>query len=111
MINFVTKTFEQLSNTELYQLLKLRAEVFVVEQQCVYADLDDKDYNCFHVLGYDQHQLVAYARLVPKQLTFNEASIGRVVTNHLARRSGYGKLLMVYCMDQAQRKFNTKTKY
>ena len=59
MITFTTKTFNELSNTELYQLLQLRAEVFVVEQNCPYLDMDDKDQKSFHVLGYDNGKLVA----------------------------------------------------
>lgn len=107
MVNFVTKTFEELTNNELYQLLKLRSEVFVVEQKCVYPDLDDKDYKCFHVLGYEAQELVAYARLVPKGLTFKDVSIGRLLTGQLVRQLGYGKLLMIYCMAEVQIKLNT----
>ncbi len=107
MIHFITKHFSQLTTNELYAILKLRADVFVVEQQCVYADLDEKDYACSHVMGFNEKQLIAYARLVPQGLIFSEASIGRVATIYSIRRYGYGKQLMVYCLEQAQQLFKT----
>ena len=95
MIIFTTKSFNELSIIELYQLLQLRAEVFVVEQNCPYLDLDDKDQKSFHVLGYHNGKLVAYTRLVPIGVSYNvEPSIGRVVTHPSVRSLGYGKLLM-----------------
>jgi len=97
MITFTTKTFEELSNIELYQLLQLRAEVFVVEQKCPYLDLDDKDQKSFHVLGYYNNKLVACTRLVPVGVSYEkEPSIGRVVTHPSVRSLGFGKLLMDY---------------
>ena len=105
MISFSTKRFEQLSTTELYEILKLRAEVFVVEQHCVYMDMDDKDYQCLHVLGYHGEDLAAYTRLVPQGISYEEASIGRVVTSPLYRKHGYGKLLMEYSIHQTLSSF------
>lgn len=108
MISFTTKTFNELSNTELYQLLKLRAEVFVVEQNCLYLDMDDKDYKSFHVLGYDNGKLVACTRLVPIGISYDlEPSIGRVVTHPSVRKSGYGKLLMEYSINETKKRFNS----
>lgn len=107
MISFSTKTFEQLSTKELYVILKLRAEVFVVEQQCVYMDMDDKDYRCLHVLGYHGEELAAYTRLVPQGISYQEPSIGRVVTNPLYRKHGYGKLLMEYSINQTLKSYNS----
>jgi len=72
MIEFTTKTFNELSNIELYQLLQLRAEVFVVEQNCPYLDMDDKDQKSFHVLGYDNNKLVACTRLVPIGISYEK---------------------------------------
>lgn len=108
MITFVTKTFNELSNTELYQLLQLRAEVFVVEQSCPYLDMDDKDYKSFHVLGYDNGKLVACTRLVPVGISYDiEPSIGRVVTHPSVRSLGYGKLLMEYSINETKKRFNS----
>ena len=108
MITFTTKTFNELSNLELYQLLQLRAEVFVVEQNCPYLDLDDKDQKSFHVLGYHNGKLVAYTRLVPIGVSYNvEPSIGRVVTHPSVRSLGYGKLLMNYSITETKKRFNS----
>lgn len=108
MISFVTKTFTELTNTELYQLLQLRAEVFVVEQNCPYLDMDNKDYKSFHVLGYDNDKLVACTRLVPIGISYDlEPSIGRVVTHPSVRSLGYGKLLMEYSIKETKKRFNS----
>jgi ElaA protein len=108
MINFVTKSFSELSNIELYLLLQLRAEVFVVEQNCPYLDMDNKDQKSVHVLGYDNGKLVACTRLVPVGVSYDlEPSIGRVVTHTSVRSLGYGKLLMEYSITEAKSRFNT----
>ncbi len=108
MITFITKTFSELSNIELYELLQLRAEVFVVEQNCAYQDMDDKDLKSFHVLGYDNGKLVACTRLVPTGVSYeHEPSIGRVVTHPSVRGLGYGKLLMEYSIAETKKRFNS----
>lgn len=93
-MKWFVKSFEELLLEELYDLLKLRAEVFVVEQTCVYNDLDDLDKVALHVIGVDNDQIVAYARLLPVETRFKTASIGRVVTDRSARGEGVGKELM-----------------
>lgn len=107
MISFTTKSFDELSNTELYQLLQLRNEVFIVEQTCPYPDLDNKDFKSLHVLGKENDQMVAYARLLPQGISYDKASIGRVVTSSAVRKTGYGKLLMQYAILETLRLFNT----
>lgn len=107
MIHFITKTFQELTNTELYQVLKLRSEVFVVEQNCVFLDMDDKDEASYHVLGYYKNTIVAYTRLVPKDVIYKTVSIGRVVTHPSVRKLGFGKLLMEYSISEARAKLNT----
>lgn len=107
MISFKTKAFNDLTTLELYQLLQLRAEVFVVEQNCAYLDMDDKDQKSFHVLGYDNEKLVACTRLVPVGISYSEEpSIGRVVTHPSVRALGYGKLLMQYSISETKQLFN-----
>ena len=113
MLTFRCVSFEALSNQELYALLKLRAEVFVVEQNCVYLDLDDKDQQGHHLLGLNsQQQLLAYARLLPQGISYPDyASIGRVVTTASLRGTGAGKALMQYAIDRAAELFkNTPIK-
>lgn len=87
--------FDALHARNLYALLQLRTEVFVMEQNCVFQDMDGADARCFHLLGErTDGTLAAYARLVPAGLKFTEASIGRVVTLPAARGSRQGHVLM-----------------
>jgi len=87
--------FDALSNNQLYDVLRLRSEVFVVEQNCVFRDLDNIDQHCHHLLGYAENQLVASTRLVPPGISYQDyASIGRVVTAKEFRRHKIGSELM-----------------
>ena len=89
------KTFDALTAAEVYALLKLRSEVFVVEQNCVFLDMDDKDQMCHHLLGYKGNLLAAYTRIVPAGVSYPDyPSIGRVITSPQARGEGLGKILM-----------------
>src|SRR5687767_5693302 len=88
------KSFNQLTPAELYAILRLRIEVFIVEQNCVFQDADNKDIYCHHLMLFENKQLVAYARLVPPGLSYNEMSIGRVVSSKNVRRTGAGSQLM-----------------
>ncbi|MFN3756163.1 MAG: GNAT family N-acetyltransferase [Flavobacterium sp.] len=91
---FKNKTFQELSLEELYQLLRLRCEVFVVEQNCVYQDIDDKDQKAIHLLGFSKGILVAYSRLFQPGDYFKQASIGRVIIKESYRNKKWGVLLM-----------------
>jgi ElaA protein len=93
-LNWILKAFNELSPEELYKILRLRSEVFVVEQNCVFLDMDNKDQVCYHLMGMLENELVAYVRIVPPGLAFNEASIGRVVSSGKHRGSGAGRQLM-----------------
>ncbi|WP_036386225.1 GNAT family N-acetyltransferase [Muricauda sp. MAR_2010_75] len=90
----VIKTFDELSTEELYQILRLRSEVFVVEQNCVYQDIDNKDQKALHVLGLKNGGLVAYTRMFRPGDYFENGSIGRVVVANNQRKYGYGKQIM-----------------
>lgn len=89
-MDITVKTFDQLTSNELYTLLRLRSEVFVVEQDCVYQDLDGKDERALHVLGLEEGKLVAYARCFQAGDYFDEAAIGRVLVRENYRKLGYG---------------------
>ncbi|MBB1286665.1 GNAT family N-acetyltransferase [Flavisolibacter sp. BT320] len=93
-IQWIEKKFEALTPYQLYAILQLRNEVFVVEQNCVFQDADDKDQDSCHLMGFWNNKLVAYTRLVPPGYIYAEASIGRVVTSPAVRRSGAGRELM-----------------
>ena len=84
---------------ELYQILQLRSEVFVVEQNCVYQDIDGKDHKAIHLLGETGGKIVAYARLFGKGDYFDETSIGRVVVSAASRDKKYGHDLMRAAID------------
>ena len=103
---FKTKTFNQLSGQELYSLLKLRSEVFVVEQNCVYLDIDGKDQKAIHVLGFFNEELVAYSRLFDAGDYFENASIGRVIVAQNHRDKKWGNNLMVEAIMQIKSHFN-----
>lgn len=94
MLDTKVKSFEALNTTELYELLQLRSEVFVVEQDCVYQDIDGKDQKALHILGYKDDNLVAYTRLFKPGDYFEEASIGRVVVRANQRQHKYGYDIM-----------------
>jgi len=100
MIIWKCKHFKDLSAYELYDILRLRNEVFVVEQNCVFQDADNKDQHCYHLCGWKNDQLIAYVRLVPPGISYDEPSIGRVVTSPSERRTGAGRLLMQKAIEE-----------
>ncbi len=99
------KKFEDLTPNELYAILQLRNEVFVVEQACVYQDADNKDQKAWHLMGWEKDKLVAYTRILPPGVAYPYASIGRVVTSPLVRRNGAGRELMEYSIQITQELF------
>lgn len=98
MTNWIWSSFEDLSRHDLYQIAKARQQVFIVEQNCPYPDLDDLDPVSWHLIGRtevpDKEDLLAYARICPPGTRYTEPSIGRVLTTAAARGEGLGKLLM-----------------
>ncbi|MCK8816958.1 GNAT family N-acetyltransferase [Natroniella sulfidigena] len=88
------KFFDQLSVDELYKLLKVRVDVFVVEQDCPYPECDNKDRNSFHLFAEKEGEILAYARLILPGISYPEASIGRVVVVKEYRKQGLGRELM-----------------
>lgn len=100
-------TFEDLNIHQLYEVLQLRAEVFVVEQDCVYQDIDRKDQKALHVLGYEGKELVAYTRLFPPGVYFKEAAIGRVVVRQEHRKKNYGHEILKASIHAIEQQFKT----
>ncbi len=96
--------FCELSTTQLYQLLKLRVDVFVVEQNCPYPELDDKDHQdgVYHLLGYQEEKLVACARLLAPGISYPQVSIGRIATAQKQRKHGLGKQLLNTALEQCE---------
>lgn len=93
-MKWVLKKFDDLTPAELYAILRLRSEVFVVEQNCVFLDMDNKDQACYHLMVWQNEKLAGYTRLVPQGISYDLPSIGRVVTSSFVRKTGAGKLLM-----------------
>jgi len=104
-ISWVCKPFSDLNVYELYDILKLRNEVFVVEQTCVFQDADNKDRYCHHLMGLVDNDLGAYARIVPAGVSFPQPSIGRVITKADYRKTGLGKALMGKAIEECDRLF------
>lgn len=103
MLNFICKAFNQLSLEEMHEVFMLRSEVFVVEQDCIYQDLDGKDPKALHILGVDQtNKIVAYSRILPKGEYYHSyVVIGRVVVSETFRGKKYGHLLVKHSIEQA----------
>jgi ElaA protein len=108
-LNWEYKHFTALTHKELYAILDLRNKVFVVEQNCVYNDTDGKDLNCWHLCGWQNNVLVAYARIIAPGISYEEASIGRVITHPDFRKLGYGKELMTIAIEKTNAQFNVNT--
>jgi ElaA protein len=107
-LNWQCCFFNDLKAAELYAILQLRNEVFVVEQNCVFQDADNKDPFCYHLCGWDDETLVAYTRLVPPGIAYKEPSIGRVVISPGYRNTGAGKALMQNSIEQCKKLFDNK---
>jgi len=101
VINWRFAPFDELAPREAHDMFQLRSAVFVVEQNCVFLDLDGVDPQCWHLLGYKDAELVACARFVPPGVKFAEPSIGRVITAGGVRRTGLGRVLMAEAMRRA----------
>jgi len=110
MVHYTCKAFQELTLDQLYAIMVLRQEVFVVEQDCPYIDADNKDQDSYHLMGWNaDNQLVAYTRLVPKGISYNNyISIGRVITSKLVRRQGVGITLMEKSVDKIRELFGTE---
>lgn len=108
-LNWTLNKFDSLSVRELYAILKLRNEVFVVEQNCVYPDTDDKDQLSWHLCGWDGDQLAAYCRIIPPGISYPDACIGRVVTALPYRKAGIGREIMKQAIEKTCTLFNTGT--
>ncbi len=106
-MHIAAKKFEELSTEELYRVLQLRSEVFVVEQSCIYQDVDGKDQKALHVLGTKNNHLVAYTRIFAPGDYYTEPSIGRVVVAPTARTHGAGRLIMTASLETIKEHFNT----
>lgn len=110
MATWIWKHFDELNPTELYQILKLRSEVFVVEQACVYQDMDELDLQSWHLMGlHEKHEhLIAYCRITPPGSRFREISVGRVVVKQSERGKGLGREIVSRAGDEILIRFGSQ---
>ncbi len=101
------KTFDEFTVPELYQVLKARVDVFVVEQDCPYPDLDGYDQKGIHIWAEENGEVLAYCRVFDKGIKYNETSFGRVLTTEKARGAGLGKQLIQYAVETIENRFHT----
>ncbi len=106
-MKFKIKSFYELSLDELYSILQLRSEIFVVEQDCVYQDLDFKDQKALHVFSIKNKKIITYTRIFKPGDYFKNASIGRVIVDEKQRKFSYGHDLMKASIKAVQEKFDT----
>ena len=97
-----TKKFEDVTVFELYEILKAREEIFIVEQNCIYHDLDSNDQCSTHLFLENEGQVVCYLRILPRGVKYDEVSIGRVLTKASYRRKGYGEILVQKAIDYVE---------
>ncbi len=107
-ITWSIKSFEELSTKELYEILKARQEVFVVEQTCYYLDADGSDEKALHLWAEKQGKIVAYCRIFSQGIKYPETSIGRVLTHPEFRNLQLGKILMKFALQAIEIRFKTK---
>ena len=103
------KNFQDLSNTEIYQILRLRSEVFVVEQECIYQDIDNKDKKAVHIFLKEKNEIIAYSRVFKEKEYFENPSIGRVVVANKRRMYGVGKKIMNISIDYIKKNIKAKS--
>lgn len=101
------KTFDEFTVTELYSILKARIDVFVIEQNCPYPDLDNYDQKAVHIWAEEKGEVLAYCRIFNKGIKYDETSIGRVLTTEKARGKSLGKLLIQYAVETIENRFRT----
>lgn len=102
-----TKTFGELTTEELYQILRVRSEVFIIEQNCNYQDLDNTDQKALHLWAEENGKIIAYCRLFNANIKYNESSIGRVLTASKHRKRNLGKQMMKYAVQIIENRFKT----
>ena len=106
---FELKKFEELKRKEIHDIYALRAAIFVVEQDCVYQDIDKKDLEAIHVMGYFENKLIAYSRIFNKKEYFEETSFGRAIVKEKHRGTGLGHELVAKSLVEIKKNYGTNT--
>lgn len=109
-MNWELKTFDDLTNKELHDIFRLRVDIFIVEQQCPYPEIDGKDPKSLHLMHKENDELVAYARLLPPGVSYDEASIGRIIVAESHRGTGLGHQLLEQAIKRSLETYNQSIK-
>lgn len=107
LMKIEAKEFKELTLDELYEVLRLRTEVFVVEQDCVYQDIDNKDQKAIHIIGWEGDEIVAYTRIFKPGVYFKEAAIGRVLVAHTHRNKGLAHQLLAESIREIKNRYQS----
>lgn len=105
-MNFQIKKFEDLTADEIYEILRIRSEVFVVEQNCAFQDCDNDDQNSYHIFSAENDRIVSYLRVLKKGISYNEISIGRVLVAKDHRGKGVAKELLIKAIEFIENTLN-----
>ena len=105
-MNFEVKKFHEIDNKTLHNIFLIRSEVFIIEQNCIYQDIDGKDIKSIHIIGKIKEEIIAYSRLM--NLSNDFCSIGRVLVKKSSRKNGFGTKLMKKTIAEARKEFNKK---
>ncbi|MGI9526689.1 MAG: GNAT family N-acetyltransferase [Weeksellaceae bacterium] len=107
MIHWHFKAFDYLTSQELYEIIRLRVAVFVIEQDAPYQDCDRVDYESHHIYATDGDEIMAYARIIPPGITYTEPCLGRVVLSPESRGNGYGRTLVYLALQAMETIYKT----
>jgi len=107
-MNIQIKQFKEIKADEMYEMLRIRNEVFVIEQKCIYQDCDGKDQKSYHLFCMDNERIVAYLRILEKGISYNEISIGRVLVDSKYRGKGLAREIMSKAIDFIEKHLNEK---
>lgn len=105
-MKLILKKFNELNTEEIYDILKLRNEVFIVEQECAYQDCDGRDKNAYHLMIIGDGEIASYLRILGKGVSYNEISIGRVIVNPKYRKKGLARKMMLKAIEFIQNELN-----
>lgn len=108
-MNIKILKLNELEPIDIYKMFKLRVEVFIIEQKCLYQDIDKKDEDAYHLLSYEGDEISGYLRILKKGVSFDEVSIGRVVVNPKFRNQGVGRKIMVAGINFINEKFDNES--
>ena len=107
-MNWNVKKFEELKCEEIYKILQIRNKIFIVEQKCAYQDCDGKDKKSYHLYLEDKGEIISYLRILPRKVSYNEVSIGRVLVNKNYRGMGIARKMMIKAINFIEKNLGEK---